>query len=208
MRSLATFSQGVAALVEIARRGDFPADLAEVAGAAITRSMHVRLRDEAAKLFPVPPMKNSEPLPQMTELLVYVGNPGRGAEVFEQATCSDCHIVNGAGTNFGPELSKIGDKLSKAGLYESILDPSASVSPSFDLVHFSLASQEEASGFVISDTAESLTLRMEGGIVAEFRKDEIVDRRTSTVSAMPDDLQEQMSVDDLVDLVEYLSRLR
>ena len=208
VRSLATFSQGVEALVEIARRGDFPPDLAEVAGAAITRSMHVRLRDEAAKLFPVPPMKNSEPLPQMTELLVYVGDPGKGADVFERATCSDCHIVNGEGTNFGPELSEIGNKLSKAGLYESILDPSASVSPSFELVHFALANQEEVSGFVLSDTAESLTLRMEGGIVAEFRKDEIVDRRESTVSAMPDDLQEQMSVDDLVDVVEYLSRLR
>ncbi len=208
VRSLAVFSQGVEALVDIARRGDFPPDLAQVAGAAITRSMHVRLRDQAAKLFPVPPMKDREPLPQMTELLVYVGNPEKGAEVFERATCSECHIINGAGTNFGPELSKIGDKLSKAGLYESILDPSASVSPSFDLMHFSLASQEEVSGFVISDTAGSVTLRMEGGIVDEFRQDEILDRRKSAVSAMPDDLQEQMSVDDLVDLVEFLSELR
>jgi hypothetical protein len=49
---------------------------------------------------------------------------------------------------------------------------------------------------------------MEGGIVAEYQRDEILDRRRSSVSAMPDDLQEQMSVDDLVDLVEYLSRLR
>lgn len=208
VRSLAVFSRGVQALVDLARRGEFPPDLAGVAGTAITRSMHVRLRDEAAKLFPVPPMKDSEPLPQMTELLVYVGDPGNGAEVFDHATCSDCHVVNGEGTNFGPELSKIGDKLSKAGLYESILDPSASVSPTFDLMHFSLESGEDVSGFVISDTADSLTVRMEGGIVAEFRQDEILDRRRSTVSAMPDDLQGQMSADDLIDLVEFLSTLR
>ena len=208
VRSLATFSLGVEALVDVARRGEFPADMAAVAGAAITRSMHVRLRDEAATLFPVPPLKDSEPLPQMTELLVFVGDPEKGSEVFESATCSDCHIVNGGGTEFGPELSKIGDKLSKAGLYESILDPTASVSPSFDLVHLSVAGQDEASGFVISETDDTVTLRMEGGIVAEFRQQEILDRRKSTVSAMPDDLQEQMSVDDLVDLVEYLSRLR
>ena len=208
VRSLAGFSQGAEALVEIARRGEFPAEFAEVAGAAITRSMHVRLRDEAAALFPVPPMKASEPLPQMTELLVYVGNPDNGAAVFESATCSDCHVVDGAGTEFGPDLSEIGDKLSKAGLYESILDPSASVSPDFDLVHLSLADRDEASGFVISETAGAVTLRMEGGIVADFSLGEILLRRKSTVSAMPDDLQEQMSVDDLVDLVEYLSRLR
>ena len=208
VRSLATFSRGVEALVDVARRGEFPPDLAEVAGAAITRSMHVRLRDEAATLFPLPPLKDSEPLPQMTELLVFVGNPKKGGAVFESATCSDCHIINGVGTEFGPDLSKIGDKLSKAGLYESILDPTASVSPTFDLVHLSLSGQDEASGFVISETDDTVTLRMEGGIVAEFRKQQILDRRKSSVSAMPDDLQEQMSVDDLVDLVEFLSRLR
>jgi putative heme-binding domain-containing protein len=82
------------------------------------------------------------------------------------------------------------------------------VSPTFELIHFSLSGQEEVSGFVISDAAGTITLRMEGGIVAEYQRDEILDRRRSSVSAMPDDLQEQMSVDDLVDLVEYLSRLR
>lgn len=208
VRSLAGFTQGIEAMVELARNGEFPADLADVAGASITRSMHVRFRSEAAKHFPVPPMKNRQPLPQMTELLVYVGNPERGAEVFDTATCSDCHVVNGVGTNFGPELSKIGDKLSKAGLYESILDPTAGVSPDFGLVHLALGTGEEVSGFVLDESGDSMTLRMEGGIVSAFPKDQIVGRRTSTVSAMPDDLQEQMSVDDLVDLVEYLSRLR
>ena len=208
VRSLAGISQGVEAMVDLARRGEFPAELAGVAGAAITRSMHVRLREEASKLFPVPPLKNAEPVPQMTELLVFVGNPERGAEVFESATCSDCHVINGVGTSFGPELSKIGDKLSKAGLYESILDPSASVSPDFDLVHLALADQEEVSGFVISETEDAVTLRMEGGVVSEFPQSAVLDRRESSVSAMPGDLQEQMSADDLVDLVEFLSRMR
>ena len=208
VRSLAGFNAGAEALVELARRGEFPPELAAIAGTSITRSMHVRLRAEAAKYFPVPPLKDREPLPQMTELLVYVGDAESGSEVFDRATCSDCHVVNGSGTNFGPELSKIGDKLSKAGLYESILDPSAGVSPDFALEHLSLVGGDEVSGFAISETAGSVTLRMEGGIVNEFEKDRIFERRESSVSAMPDDLQEQMSVDDLIDLVEYLSRLR
>lgn len=208
VRSLAGTSQGAEALVNLARDGQFPAELAEIAGAAITRSMNVRLREQAAELFPVPPLRDSEPLPQMTDLLVLVGDPDNGASVFESATCSDCHIIDGAGTDFGPELSKIGDKLPKAGIYEAVLDPSASVSPTYDLVHLSLARQDEVSGFVVSETEQTVTLRMEGGIVADFAQEEILERRTSTVSAMPDDLQEQMSVDDLVDLVEFLSQLR
>lgn len=194
--------------MNLARDGQFPTELAEIAGAAITRSMNVRLREQAAELFPVPPLRDSEPLPQMTDLLVLVGDPDNGASVFESATCSDCHIIDGAGTDFGPELSKIGDKLPKAGIYEAVLDPSASVSPTYDLVHLSLARQDEVSGFVVSETEQTVTLRMEGGIVADFAQEEILERRVSTVSAMPDDLQEQMSVDDLVDLVEFLSQLR
>ncbi len=208
VRSMAGISAGEEELIEIARSGDFPLDLEEVAGAAMARSMQVYLREEAAKLFPVPPLKNSEPLPQMTDLLVHVGNPERGAEVFESATCSDCHIVNGQGTNFGPELSKIGDKLPKAGIYESILDPSAGVSPTYDLYHFTLAGQEEVSGFIVNETDDAVTLRMEGGVVADFARDKIFERRKSSVSAMPEDLQEQVTVDELVDLVEFLSRLR
>ena len=208
VRSMAGFTQGARALVDMGRRGEFPAELEEIAGAAITRSMNVRLREEAAELFPVPPLRGGEPVPQMTDLLVLVGNSEQGALVFESAPCSDCHVVNGRGTSFGPELSKIGDKLSKAGLYESVLDPSAGVSPDFQLVHLELDDAEEVSGFVIDDSGDAVTLRMEGGVVAEFPKGRIVDRRESAVSAMPDDLQEQMTVDELVDLVEYLSRLR
>lgn len=207
VRSMAGTNAGAMELVEMAKASDFPSELAGIAGAAMARSMNVRLRQEANELFPVPPLKGGEPVPQMTELLVYEGNSENGAKVFESATCSDCHIVNGRGTNFGPELSKIGDKLSKAGIYDSILDPSAGVSPDFQLVNLTLAA-DEVSGFVINETDGAVTLRMEGGIVDEFAADQILDRRESTVSAMPDDLQEQMSVDDLVDLVEYLSRLK
>ena len=208
VRSMAGIRQGAETLIALAKAGAFPQELRETAGAAMTRSMHARMRAEAERLFPLPPMRNNEPLPGMTDLLVLAGNAERGAQVFESATCADCHIVGGKGVRFGPDLSKIGEKLSKAGLYESILDPSAGVSPDFRLEHFELAGNELVSGIVVNETADKVTLRMEGGAAADYAKQDILSRRESSVSAMPDDLQEQMSVDDLVDLVEYLSKLR
>lgn len=208
VRSMAGIRQGAERLIALAEAGAFPKELRETAGAAMTRSMHARMRAEAERLFPLPPMKNNEPLPGMTDLLVLTGNAERGAQVFESATCADCHIVGGKGVRFGPDLSKIGEKLSKTGLYESILDPSAGVSPDFRLEHFDLKGNDFVSGIVINETADKVTLRMEGGGAADYAKQGILSRRESAVSAMPDDLQEQMSVDDLVDLVEYLSMLR
>ena len=208
VRSLARFRGGAEVLVDRARQGKFPEDLKATAGKAMTRSMHAFLRKEAESLFPVPPMKNRQPVPGMTDLLVYVGDPEKGRLVFKTATCSDCHVVHGQGTEFGPGLSEIGGKLAKQGLYESILDPSAGISPSYELQLLTLDNNDQVEGFVVNETAGKLTLRMEGGVTAEFSSADVVERRTSSVSAMPTDLQEQMTLDELVDLVEYLTTLK
>ena len=64
--------------------------------------------------FPMPPIQ-AETFPQMTKLLVYDGNAARGAEVFARATCTERHKIGEAGTDWGPDLSKIGSKLPKRG---------------------------------------------------------------------------------------------
>ena len=122
--------------------------------------------------------------------------------------CRECHVIDGAGTNFGPDLSRIGDKLSKVGLYESILDPSGGISPSYALYDLTLRDSREVSGFIVSETPVAVTLQMQGGVVSDFAKSEVLARGASSLSAMPSDLQRQMSVDDLVDLVEYMTTLR
>ena len=116
------------------------------------------------------PLKGATELPQMTELLVYVGNHERGRTIFEQTTCVECHQVNGKGINFGPDLSEIGGKLSKQGLYESILDPSATVSPAFRAVNIVKQNGKAFSGFITSETKEELTLQQVGGVTSTHKK--------------------------------------
>ena len=59
-------------------------------------------------------MKNNVELPHMTELLPFVGKAQSGKKVFTTATCATCHIVNGEGTDFGPDLSDIGNKAARS----------------------------------------------------------------------------------------------
>ena len=208
VRALANTGNGINLLVQLAKSGRFPEELVEVAGTTLTRTMSVRNREEAERYFPAPGLKNNEPVPQMTELLVYVGNAERGKEVWQAADCTKCHVVNGVGTSFGPDLSQIGNKLPKSGLYESILDPSGGVSPTYQLHHLTQRDGQEVSGFIVSETNTMVTLRLEGGVTSEYHTEDIVTRRASSLSAMPSDLQRRMSVDQLVDLVEYLTTLR
>ncbi|MCZ6794383.1 MAG: hypothetical protein O7J95_12300 [Planctomycetota bacterium] len=75
VRSLGKSGSGIKEMIELAENGEFPEDLRLVAGRAVTGTMNVALRGRAAELFPVPPLKDNEPLPQMTEMLVYVSRP-------------------------------------------------------------------------------------------------------------------------------------
>ena len=63
-------------------------------------------------------------------------------------------------------------------------------------------------GFIVSETSEKMTVRCEGGIVTDYSLSDIRDRYELPNSAMPADLQLLMSVDELVDLVEYLTVLK
>jgi putative membrane-bound dehydrogenase-like protein len=208
VRALVLTRGGAEKLLELARNGEFPERLEKVAGQSMANSMHVIMREEASKYFPMPPMKGDQVLPGMTELLVYVGDSDNGKKVFDSASCSQCHIINGKGVNFGPNLSKIGDKLSKEGLYKSILDPSAGISSSYKQFLLELEDGDQVTGFIVSETSEKMTVRSEGGIVTDYSLSDIRDRYELPNSAMPADLQLLMSVDELVDLVEYLTVLK
>ncbi len=208
VQSLARTRDGQEALLEMRRSGGFPDELEDVAGAALTRTISVEIREEGARLFPMPALQGDETVPLVTDLLPRSGDPRRGEQVFEAVGCRECHVIDGAGTSFGPDLSRIGDKLSKVGLYESILDPSGGISPSYALYDLTLRDGREVSGFIVSETADAVTLHMQAGVVSDFARSEVLARRASPLSAMPSDLQRQMTVDDLVDLVEYMATLR
>jgi mono/diheme cytochrome c family protein len=53
-------------------------------------------------------------------------------ELFKAAGCSNCHQLGGEGTALGPDLSKIGGRLSAAKIREGILEPDAEVAAGFE----------------------------------------------------------------------------
>jgi len=138
------------------------------------------------------------------------GDAAKGAVMYRRDTvgCIKCHQVNGEGVDFGPNLSEIGTKLGKDALYEAILDPSAGVSFGYEAWQIELKNGDEAYGLIISDTADEIAVKTQGGIVARYKKSDIAKREQQKLSIMPAGLQQTMSTQDLADLVEYLSSLK
>ncbi len=53
------------------------------------------------------------------------GGGGDGAAVFAQLGCNTCHAVDNPAAMVGPSLYDVGNRLSSAEIYESIVDPDA-----------------------------------------------------------------------------------
>jgi putative heme-binding domain-containing protein len=210
LRSLARIQDGAAALLKLAREEKLPDDLKFIASAELNNVRWAEIKTEAAKLLPLPQSQNAQPLPPIGDLLKMKGDPARGGEVFARETvgCIKCHQVNGRGTDVGPNLSEIGSKLGKDALFESILDPNAGISFGYEAWQIELKNGDEAFGLIVSESADELAIKAQTGIVTRYQKTDVVKRQQMKTSIMPTGLQQAMSTQDLVDLVEYLSSLK
>ena len=63
-------------------------------------------------------------------------------------------------------------------------------------------------GILISQDKETVTLKLNDGIARTFQQKEIEEMTKSDISLMPADLQKAMSMQDLVEVVEYLTTLK
>jgi putative heme-binding domain-containing protein len=138
------------------------------------------------------------------------GDSLRGAALFRRETlaCIKCHQVNGEGVDFGPNLSEIGTKLGKDALYDAILNPSAGISFGFEAWTIDLKDGNEAYGLIVSETEDELAMKAVGGMVTRYKKSDIANRTKQKLSVMPAGLEQAISQEDLINLVEYLSSLK
>lgn len=210
VRALANSQEGARALLALASQAKLPADLKLLAARALNRAPWPALQAAAGDLLPLPESRDAEPLPPISELVARRGDAARGQAVFhrESVGCDKCHQVRGQGVDFGPNLSEIGAKLAREALYEAILDPSAGISFGYEGWDLELKDGDEVFGIIVSETAEELALKTPAGIVTRYRQSHIVRRARQAASPMPAGLAAAMSVQDLVDLVEYLASLK
>ncbi len=127
-------------------------------------------------------------------------------EVFN-TLCSNCHVINGEGVNFGPDLSEIGGKLSKEAMYTSILYPDQGISFGFEGFQLQLTDGATAVGKITSETADQVELQYMNNRQTVM-KATITSRTRLESSMMPSNLQSSMTERELIDLVTYLGTLK
>ena len=209
VKSLAKTSDGARSILKLVDAGAFPAELK--ATAAFSLAANKDVAKEAAEKLPLPKAKGGVTLPPLAELSAMKGDPVAGGKVFrrpEGPNCVGCHQLNEEGKLVGPPLSTIGNKLGRDQMFESILTPSAAVLMSYENWVVRTKSGDVKTGIKVEDTDDHVTLKDNQGEYIDIPADKIADKKQMTLSMMPENITESMSVQDLVDLVAFLQTLR
>ena len=209
IKALGKRLDGQKQILSLARDGQLSDDLKFAAANVLLASSDKGIAKESAKYLELPATADSQPLPSLAELIQRKGDANEGLKVFQTTgTCNKCHRVHGKGKEVGPDLSEIGSKLSREAMYVSILDPSAAVSHNFETYSVLTVDGLAVTGLLISETDQAVTLRNSEGIDKIIDQDDIEIFKKQKVSLMPQDLQKLMTVEQLVNLVEYTLTLR
>jgi len=165
----------------------------------------------AAQELPAPRSKDGRTLPPVAELARLTGDAASGAKVFRNslgANCVACHQVGEEGEMIGPPLTTVGQKLSKAQLYEAILYPSNAILMGFESWVVKTKKGDVFSGLKVEDTPDHITIKDTSAKYHDVDLEDIDRKVVQKVSLMPENLSGAMTMKELVDLVEYLSTLR
>jgi putative heme-binding domain-containing protein len=138
------------------------------------------------------------------------GDIRRGQAIFNsaKAACSACHAIGYLGGKVGPDLTRISEVRNERDLLEAIVYPSASFVRSYEPMILTTRGGDEHSGVLRKDGADEVVLAT--GPQAEVRvaRADIAEMRPGTVSVMPQGLDEQLTRQELADLLAFLRNTR
>ena len=124
-----------------------------------------------------------------------------GRAIF-QKTCANCHVLYGVGVKIGPDLTGSNRK-SLDYLLENIVDPSASVGADFRALIVLMQDGRVFNGVMTATTERTLSLQTATEPVTLDRS-EIESIKQSKASLMPDGLLQNLSTEQIRNLIGYL----
>ena len=146
------------------------------------------------------------------KLLAIAGDAKRGAELLsltgKLASCLACHLVNGAGRDFGPDLSQVGARLTPEQLLESLRTPSQTIAKGYETWTLTLKDGTQQTGFLVNRTDNEVTLKLATGQAQTFAATALQDQQLLPASLMPEGLLQALTEQEAADLLAFLSTLK
>lgn len=135
------------------------------------------------------------------------GDPARGAQIFNESGCAQCHIAAKAGGFAGPDLTGIGSRRSLVQLETALLDPNAEVDPDYWSLRARTKSGQTINGIRMNEDTDSFQVLDASGRLRSVWKADLASYEIVRTSPMPS-FKDKLKSSELGDLVAYLASLR
>jgi putative heme-binding domain-containing protein len=136
------------------------------------------------------------------------GDAARGERVYQSKGCAGCHMVDGKGDGFGPELTDIGARRNGAHLRQAVLRPATLLPEGFLYVAAVTETGTTIRGIRVNEDSFNIQIKDARGQFHSLRKSELRDlKRLPNETPMPS-FEGSLSAAELDDLVAYLANLK
>ncbi len=204
-------AQILAAVAEIKHRVWSPRVLASLKDPDQAVAVAADRALKALKLDPAeanaPKIESMKPEEVIAAVLKTKGDPAIGAQIYQQATCVNCHTVSKDAPPRGPFLGTIAVTYKRPDLAAAILDPNKTIAQGFVTNFFKLKKGDPVMGFVVSESATEVVIRNQTGVEQKILVADIEGREKLPNSLMPPGLMNQMTVKDFASLLDYLEKM-
>ena len=160
------------------------------------------LREQARLLITRPPEQRRQVLAKYRAALDQQGDSEAGRQVFERA-CSKCHVVDGLGKDVGPDLATVRTRPAEF-ILNDILLPNQSIEPQYESYIVETNAGRILEGVLGPPSPTVVTLRREGGEQDIISRTDIRGMRSAQLSAMPEDLENQITVEEMAHLIRFI----
>lgn len=128
-----------------------------------------------------------------------------GRNAFRDTGCIQCHRFEGDGGSVGPDLAGVGARLTPENLLESILLPSKVIAEEYAGILIETNDGAVLTGRVEREDEKSVVLRPPGSTdLLTVEKANILQRRRSELSNMPQGIVNVLQKEQVLDLLAYL----
>ncbi|MEM7655863.1 MAG: PVC-type heme-binding CxxCH protein [Bacteroidota bacterium] len=138
----------------------------------------------------------------LTDEALADANPAAGKALFQQQ-CGACHQLYGEGGQIGPDLTG-SNRTNTAYLLGNLIEPSSEIQDDYRLVFVTTQDGRTYSGNVIGESDRQLTMRIAGQGEVILSQSDVLSREVSPNSLMPEGLLDQLSEQEVLDLIGYL----
>ena len=195
-------------VLEILKAKKVPAELIPAVVASVKGAWRGAVRSEAASYLPNDGKTTAaKKTPTMQEINAVTANVDEGKKIFT-SICATCHQVNNSGYDFGPKLTEIGSKLPKESLLQSIVNPSAGIGFGYEGWELKMKDGSTMSGIIASKTETDIDLKFPGGAKKQIKTADVKTLTPMKLSMMTEGLYENMTTQDMANLLEYLAGLK